>query len=179
LTLTPLELMRQLVAERAELPPTAVRDETRLLKDLHLNSISVSQLIVEAARRLGLPPPVSPTDYANATVGQVAQALEDLLRISSASPDSSRHRSHRSSQPPGIDSWIRAFTVELVERPLFGKSVSSIRAEGKSQGSWRVIATSDHPLADPLRQAFTCIQGQGVVLCLPRHPDERHVSLQL
>src|SRR6185295_941424 len=44
-----LDLLRHLVAGRTELPPTAIRDEDRLLGDLHLNSITVSQLVIEAA----------------------------------------------------------------------------------------------------------------------------------
>ena len=56
-------------------PLASVQDGSRLLSDLHLNSISVGQLVVEAARRLGLRPPSSPTDYARATVAEVAEAL--------------------------------------------------------------------------------------------------------
>jgi enediyne polyketide synthase len=44
----PIELIRRLVAERAELPASAVRDESRMLSDLHLNSITVGQLVSEA-----------------------------------------------------------------------------------------------------------------------------------
>ena len=40
-------------AERAELPPSSVGDDSRLLGDLHLNSITVSQIVVEIAGRLG------------------------------------------------------------------------------------------------------------------------------
>ena len=46
----PIELIRRLVAGRAELPAAAVRDESRMLSDLHLNSITVGQLVSEAAQ---------------------------------------------------------------------------------------------------------------------------------
>ncbi|HEV2765806.1 MAG TPA: acyltransferase domain-containing protein, partial [Pyrinomonadaceae bacterium] len=49
---SPLELVRRLVAERAELSVSTVRDDSRLLDDLHLNSITVAQLVAEASRRL-------------------------------------------------------------------------------------------------------------------------------
>src|SRR6185369_15390962 len=49
---SPLDSLRRLVAERAELPVSAVTAESRLLADLHLNSISVGQLVAEAARQL-------------------------------------------------------------------------------------------------------------------------------
>ncbi|HEV3074086.1 MAG TPA: SDR family NAD(P)-dependent oxidoreductase, partial [Thermoanaerobaculia bacterium] len=120
----PIELLRGLVAARAELPASAVRDDSRLLSDLHLNSITVGQLVVEASRQLGLGPPASPTDYALATVAEVAAALAER-----AHPDLARGGAGASgvgldSDPEGpagvagIDSWVRPFRVDLVERPL-------------------------------------------------------------
>ncbi|MCP2732006.1 SDR family NAD(P)-dependent oxidoreductase, partial [Symplocastrum sp. BBK-W-15] len=112
-TNSPLEIVRQLVAERSELPVSAIKDNNRLLSDLHLNSITVGQLVGEAAKRLGLSPPIAPTDYANATITEVVQALEELVTTgSSISIDESKQ------VPSGVDAWIRTFTVELVEKPL-------------------------------------------------------------
>ncbi|HET7041949.1 MAG TPA: phosphopantetheine-binding protein, partial [Gemmatimonadales bacterium] len=157
-TTTPNDLLRQLVAERAELPAEAVRDDSRLLSDLHLNSISVGQLVVEAARRLGLRPPASPTDYARATVAEVAEALSQQAPLGTAEVNRA---------PAGVDTWVRPFTVELVERPLApgGKT--------EAAGSWRVIATPGHPLAP----ALSTLPGSGIALCLPREVNERHPGL--
>ncbi|MGK7945173.1 MAG: type I polyketide synthase, partial [Microcystaceae cyanobacterium] len=55
-----LEVVRQLVAQKTELPIETIENGHRLLGDLHLNSISVSQLVIEAARQLDLSPPHSP-----------------------------------------------------------------------------------------------------------------------
>jgi enediyne polyketide synthase len=162
---TALELVRRLVAERAELPTSAVSDEHTLLGDLHLNSITVSQLVVEAARSLGLPPPVAPTEYARATVAEVAAALEEL--------DASGASAHAEQHPSGVDSWIRSFTVELVEQPLDGG------AELPGRGVWNVFAPDGHALASPLRDAFARCGGGGTVVCLPPETDERHVALLL
>jgi len=120
----PIELLRGLVAARAELPASAVRDDSRLLSDLHLNSITVGQLVVEASRQLGLGPPASPTDYALATVAEVAAALAERARPDLARGGAGASREGISSDPAepagvaGIDSWVRPFTVDLVERPL-------------------------------------------------------------
>jgi enediyne polyketide synthase len=160
-------LIRQLVAERAELPVSAVRDDDRLLGQLHLNSITVGQLVAEASRRVGLPPPVAPTDYADATVSQVACALEELARTREATPAAAEERF-----PPGVDSWIRGFTVALVERPLARRPASA------GEGTWRVLAPPGHPLAVPLTEALPGGRG-GVIVCLPRDADERHLGLLL
>lgn len=160
-----LELVRRLVAERAELPASAVRDEHTLLGDLHLNSITVSQLVVEAARGLRLAAPVAPTEYAHATVAEVAAALEDLNACGAHAPVE--------QNPSGVDSWIRGFTVELVEQPLSGET------ELTGLGVWNVFAPEAHPHASSLREAFARRGGGGAIVCLPPETDERHVSLLL
>lgn len=147
------------MAERAELPPTAIQDESRLLSDLHLNSISVGQLVAEAARRLGLKPPSSPTDYSRATVAEVAQALQEQEALSGVVtvPD---------AVPAGVDTWVHAFHVAWVPRTL-RPSVS------QQEGSWKIVAPAGHPLAgvEPA--------GSGVLLCLPPDPGEDDAALFL
>lgn len=161
--LAPLDVVRHLVAERAELPVESVAETSRLLGDLHLNSISVGQMVVEAARRLGLRPPASPTDYAQATVAQVAQALADLGQLAPAAGEPG-------SVPPGVDSWVRPFTVELVPGDLPRRPRSTV----EGPGSWTFFASDPWPalLAGRLR-------GSGVALCLPPEPDEEQAGLFL
>jgi enediyne polyketide synthase len=157
-----LELVRKLVAERAELPVSAIKPESQLLSDLHLNSITVSQLVAEAARQLNLPRPVSPTDFADAKVSEVALALEERKAIGIASRGDEVDRF-----PPGIDSWVRPFRVELVERAL------PQRSPPKKKGRWQVLATPADPFGESLRRKFAaCEAGSGIVVCLPPEPDE-------
>ncbi len=162
---SPIDLLRQLVATRAELPESAVREDSRLLSDLHLNSISVGQLVVEASRQLGLEPPVSPSDYAQATVGEVARALAE--KREQAGSDG---RAGREEEPAaGVDSWVRAFTIAWIERPLperGGKRTSA------TPGIFQVIAPENHPLAGRL-SALLATSGPGVAVGLPPAPDVR------
>ena len=170
-----LEVVRALVAERAELPAAAVREDDRLLADLHLNSITVGEIVARAARRLRLPPPASPTEYAGATVAGAARALDEQVRTRAASgagnPDDAEAPA---AGPPGVRPWVRAFTVELVERPL-PRSISPTASGG---GGWRVLAPDGHPLAAPLATLLPR-DGGGVAVCLPPDPDERHLPLLL
>lgn len=161
-----LTLVRQLVAARLELPLAAVRDEARLLSDLHLNSISVSQLVAEAARQLALPVPVSPTDFADVTVGDVAQTLAEIARTGGAAAEQEK-------LPAGVDAWVRSFSLEWVARPQPRRQIIT------GTGPWQVITPPDHPLDGSLEQAFARLDGGGVVVCLPPEPDERHLSLLL
>ncbi len=168
---TPLDLVRQLVAARAELPAVAVKDDSRMLSDLHLNSISVGQLVAEAARRLNLPPPVGLTDFANATVAKVAQALEQLAQTRAGrTADESHHA------PAGVDAWIRPFTVEWIEQALPALNTS---AQLPPSGQWKLFMPEDHPLGRSLRAAFAAAPGAGVIVCLPERADESHLKLLL
>jgi enediyne polyketide synthase len=166
---SPLELFVRLIAERAELPPSAVRSSHRLLSDLHLNSITVTRLVAEAARRLGLPRPVAPTLYADATIGEVAEMLSRQLR---AGPQLQEPETE--GPPAGFGTWVRPYTVEQVERPL------PRRAAPEAAGAWQVFAPRGYPFAETLRRAFAaCGSGAGVVVCLPPEPDEAHVKCLL
>lgn len=164
-----LDLIAQLVAERAELPLSAVKHDSRLLSDLHLNSITVSQIVAEAVRRLGLPRPISPIDFADASVADISRWLDEQLRTGQSATMSTTD-----SLPPGIDSWIRPFKVELVERPR------QLRPRLVETKSWQVISPPEHPLADSLRRGLEeCRAGGGVLVCLPSEPDEDVIRLLL
>lgn len=167
-----LDMVKQLVAERAELPVSAIQAESSLLDDLHLNSIVVGQLVAEAAKFYGLPRPSAPQDYATATVGEIARALETLRETGGEA-----YSDETNQHPPGVDSWLRAFTVELVDRPA-AKS-RQVRSEN---GAWQVFAPpQNYALAEPLRRAFEQLDGDGdgCVVCLPPEPDESVVELLL
>jgi enediyne polyketide synthase len=165
----PLEVVRQLVAERLELPVATIENESRLLDDLHLNSISVAQLVAEAARRLDLPPPPAPTHYANATLSEIAGAMEAAARAGGANSTANTE-----TLPSGIDEWVREFSVEFVERAL------PRREEPSGQGDWRILAPPDHPLKDAVQRSFAHSNaGRGGVVLLPPEPDESHIDLLL
>jgi len=157
-----LETFRQLVAARAELPVSAVTAESRLLADLHLNSITVGQLVAETARRLGLPPLVGITDFANQTVGRAAAALDELTRGRGVAADPIK-------QPPaGVDAWVRPFVFDWVPAPLDARAELARRNVSRSDmAGWQVIAAESHPLFDSVRQAAQQLPGAGVIVLLP------------
>jgi enediyne polyketide synthase len=161
-----LELVIQLVSERAELPASAVEADSRLLSDLHLNSITVGQLVAEAARQLHLPRPISPTDFADARVSEVAQAFEEQLALGAQSQGEPVD-----TLPAGIDSWVRAFRIELVERAL------PRPLPANSAGCWQVLGSPYDPFVESLRKKFAaCEAGKGIVVCLQPEPDEAIVA---
>lgn len=161
-----LELVRGLVANRVELPSSAVKDDHRLLDDLHLNSIVVGQLVTEAAGRMGLSPVVAPTEFADATVAEVARALEELART-----DEGGGAGELDRLPPGLDTWLKLFTVDLNEQ------AAASPQEAQGGGKWEVIALENDPVAPVIKQKLTDWGREGVVVCLP--PDAGIESIPL
>lgn len=161
-----MERLRQLVAARVELPAEAVRDDSRLLDDLHLSSITVGQLLGQAARELGLPASQAPTSFATATLRELASALDELRETGHDGDAAGDER------VAGVDSWVRPFRIELAPVPV------PARATTEPDGTWRVYAWDGHPLAEPLRRALAAGGvGDGVLACLP--PDCQESDLEL
>ncbi len=168
-----LELVREIVAARTELPVSAIRDQSRFLADLHLNSISVGQLVAETARRLELPPVLVPTDFSGATVLELAEALDILAR-----PGSFRPAEEPDSIPNGVDAWTRPFVIDWVEAQL--QRLNGVHTPATpGTNSWRIIAPNADSLADILRKEFLRCGGSGVVVFLDGATEEDAISALL
>jgi enediyne polyketide synthase len=151
-----LEALLNLVAQRTQLPLSAIKPEQRFLTDLHLNSITISQIVLEAASQLSLPAPATPTEFTNATLAETAGVLEGLRAQAPETPTE--------KYPPGVDSWIRVLGIELVEKPLH-------RAPAKSHGNWEVVGAESH-FHDLLREEFQSVSGTGMICCVPGELNE-------
>lgn len=148
-----LAVLRRLVARRTQLPLEMILPENRFLDDLHLNSISISQIVLEAAAQSGSVPPVSPAEFTNATLAETAEILEqNLQRATSRS---------QQKHPAGAESWIRTLGVELVEKPLRS-------AQRRGAGQWEVLAEEQSPFTLLLAQQVEFVSGRGIVCCVPR-----------
>lgn len=161
---SPLETVRNLIAQHVELPPMAVREDHRLLSDLHLNSIAVAQIVAQAARQLGAPAPVMPTGFANATVATLTEALVETGRNA---PE------QREPLPAGLSSWVRCFAVEWI-----GESGPAHSRMPVGVSDWRIVMPGDHPLKEAVLQAFSK-PGSGVLLCVPPGAADDQASLLL
>lgn len=147
-----LEALCRLVAKRTQLPLEMILPENRFLDDLHLNSISISQIVLEAAAQSGSVAPVSPAEFTNATLAETAEILEQ-----------NRHRSvvrNEQKYPAGAESWIRTLEVELVEKPLRP-------AQRRGAGQWEVMAMEQSDFTQSLAQQFECVSGRGIICCVP------------
>ncbi len=162
-------VLRQLVAARAELPLEMVGEDSRLLDDLHLSSITVSQVVNQAAQQLGVPPSRLPTNVATATVREVAEAMEALIGTGLAEDLT------QPTSVPGVDTFIRAFAVDLVEAP------TPAPGAGEANAGWQLFGGHTDPRAEQARQVLAGGGvGGGVLVWLPADctPEQLEPALQ-
>jgi enediyne polyketide synthase len=115
-----MQVLREVIATRADLPVDVVTPESRLLRDLHLNSITVAHLVGEVAQRLGIPSLTAPTQFANASIAEVARALADLRNTGGAA-------ARNNDVPAGVAEWVRTFAIEHVSEPFTKRSATAPR----------------------------------------------------
>ncbi|NBE51894.1 type I polyketide synthase [Streptomyces boluensis] len=162
-----LDVLRALVAERAELPPELVNDDSSLLDDLHMSSITVGQIVNQAATKLGLATAHVPTNFATATVAQLAEALESLA-------ETSQDGDGAAALVSGAAAWARAFSVDHDVLPI------GPAAPGQAGGSWQLFADAAHPFAQDLKQALENAQvGSGVLVALAPDCPQDHIEQAL
>jgi len=125
------------LAAALELDPAAVAPDARLLADLHLTSLAVTQLASETARDLGRALPAAPLALAGATVAEFAATIAGLPPADAT------------AVPPaaGVAAWVRAMGTHLTPRPVpQGPRVAR---------RWEVVGDlARHPLADAIRAGF-------------------------
>jgi enediyne polyketide synthase len=150
-----LETLRRLVAHRTQLPLETILPENHFLDDLHLNSISISQVVLEAAAQSGSLAPISPAEFTNATLLETAEILE-RNRHRAIFPSEQKH-------PAGAESWIRTLGIELVEKPLRPRS-----ARRTGLGQWQILAIKPSDFTQSLAQQFESLSDRGIICCVPR-----------
>jgi len=163
-----LQILRRLAAERAELPIDSVQPDSHPLDELHMSSITVGQIMNQAARELGVSAPMVTSAFATATLVDLAQALDELA-------DTALPGDADADLPPeGIGPWVRSFSVELIEhdRPA--------RVAAQADGTWEIFSPPRHPLSRALSHALGAAKlGDGVALLLPRECGAEHAGLML
>ena len=159
-----VEILCHLVAQRTELPLSAITPESRFLDNLHLNSITISQIILEAAAQLDLSPPAAPAEYTNASIRQAAEALEQMGQLAPAGA-AEKH-------PQGVEPWTRVLGVEYVEQPRRP-------AHSSKAGKWEILALDGSPLSRRLEKESGRLAGDGLLCCVPAQRDERTAAFLL
>jgi enediyne polyketide synthase len=162
------ELLRQLMAERVELPADSLGAGTHPLDDLHLSSITVGQIVNDVTRQLSRPTLAATANFATVSLGELAQLIDNLA-------DTEQEGQQAAAQLPGVADWVRPFALDYVEQPRAVR-----RPVGAGTATWSVYAPPGHRLAQPLLAALARAGiGDGVLLCLPDECTESDAGLFL
>jgi enediyne polyketide synthase len=150
--------VRKVLAEHTGLPAWTFEDSSRMSSDLHLNSITVSEIVIRLTTARGIRAPVDSTEYANASVGEIAAALDLLAEAGAAG------RGDPTAAPPGVAGWLRDFAVvRIPARPL-------VTADRRRPGTWEGFGASP-PDAGHLVQRLNAEPcGSGVLVWIGADP---------
>ncbi len=165
---TTIELLMQLIATRTELPLTTLQPQKRLLADLHLNSISVGELVVAASQLLKIAPPAATLDYSNVTIAELAEGLQAIQKEGGLANNQLEHT------PQGVDNWVRAFILNKKPSPL-----RTVQHSFKGDGSWQCFSSDPKINMETLLETLKAVGGVGVLLYLPSEFKESDIALVL
>lgn len=163
-----LTVLRELTAERVELPIDAVDESMNPIDQLHLSSITVGSIVALACKRLGVPAPTVTSAFATSTLKELAALIDDLRTGDNGEGHAQKPRID------GVAPWVHAFEVELVETQA--PSVGT----GGEKGSWRLFAPQENAVAsDVISRLEASGVGPGVLLWLEDAEVEPHLNLML
>ncbi|WP_018252961.1 type I polyketide synthase [Salinispora mooreana] len=153
----PLNQLCAHLATELELPVTSIAPATRLLGDLHLNSLRIARTVAAVASALGRQPPSAPLSLAEATVAEAAEVLAQLP----AADD-------EEEPVQGVAPWVRLFRHDWVPVENTVMATSGVR--------WRVEA----PVGHPLHAVFPAVSEQTAAshgLAVALGPDDGPVEV--
>ena len=131
----PLAVVLSALARETGLQAERIGADDRFLDALHLNSLSVTRVVVAAARMLKLRVPLAPTEFANATARQVADALTEIQLLGSDSQE-------QPQRIAGVRPWVRPYAVAWVKAAVRGGKSAAVQ--------WSRVSLGD-PLPASLR----------------------------
>jgi enediyne polyketide synthase len=130
-------------------------------------------VVNSVAQQIGIEPSVTPTNFATATLGELAETLESLRD----SADSDAPAAAATTAAPvvtGAADWVRAWRVDLDERPA-----PEVTGD-EDRGAWKVHAPEEEGFATALRAALEGAGvGTGILVVLPADCAEEDLAVAL
>lgn len=159
-----VDILRQLLADRVELPVATITGSTSPLDDLHMSSITIGQVVNDALRALNKAPSSGAPTFATSTVDEIAGLLDQLDDAGDSAND--RH-------PGGLGPWVSGFVAEPARTRLRKPPATKPQA----QDGWVVIGPASpfsRQLTDTLAAAGV---GAGVLAALDQSPLTQRLEL--
>ncbi len=116
----PLTVALHAIAHETGLAASKIGADDRFLDTLHLNSLAVTRIVTSAARALGTRVPSTPTEFANATARQLAEALAELRAFAG-------NLQEIDQRIVGVRPWVRTYGMQWADAQVRAKRDTAIR----------------------------------------------------
>ena len=113
-----LKMLVELVVEQTGFPADTISADAQLLDDLNLDSIKSAEVVAQVAKQLGVQGEVDPSAFANASLGEVAAALEELAGVGTKTVSSTPSQSALSSAAPSVAPSAVPSTTSTATAPV-------------------------------------------------------------
>jgi enediyne polyketide synthase len=146
------DTLLQIISNKTELPLESLSPSMSLLSDLHLSSIAVAQIAIEAAKSLDKIPLLTPTSVSTKTIEQLAAVLAESSSV--------EHAPEMSPVIGGVDNWVGIAVVE--SQPAFPRAGGA--ATPLATGNWTIEGATSrkaHAIAIALAEKLS---GDGILL---------------
>jgi NAD(P)-dependent dehydrogenase (short-subunit alcohol dehydrogenase family)/acyl carrier protein len=107
------KILINLIVEQTGYPPESINSDAKLLDDLNLDSIKSAEIVAQTAKQISLEGQVDPSLFANATLQEVATALQEFKETGSFTSGDFVH-TVEASFPELIAPWVRNYVIEYV-----------------------------------------------------------------
>ncbi|MBU0969740.1 MAG: SDR family NAD(P)-dependent oxidoreductase [Proteobacteria bacterium] len=159
-----IDRLRRIIANQTGLPAWSLQENSRMLSDIHLNSITVSSIVGRFYAASGFLPPINPTEFANASIVEIVTALEQLIESGAGRLDD------QSIIPSGIGAWVRYFGTVLVPAPQL-----NLR-QAPFPGTWEGYGCLTFREKKMLTLLNSGSHGNGVIIWVDKIPDTTIIS---
>lgn len=159
-----IDRLRQIIANQTGLPVWSLQENSRMLSDMHLNSITVSLIVARLYASSGLLQPINPTEFANASIIEIATALEQLEESGAGK------LADRSKMPGGIGAWVRYFQMVSVPAPPLEQRHDLF------QGKWEGYGALTPNEEEVLKRLNAEPHGNGVIIWIREIPDTNIIT---
>jgi len=114
-----VQLLLDLIELNTGFPQDTLSAELRLLDDLNLDSIKAGELVATAAQQVGVSGELDPSQFANATIAEIAKTLQEALdssqpQLTARQTKPKTIKSITTAPIPEEASWVRNFKVDYI-----------------------------------------------------------------
>ncbi|MTJ81254.1 MAG: SDR family NAD(P)-dependent oxidoreductase [Telmatospirillum sp.] len=171
------DVLRRIMSEITGLPAWTLQGSSRMLSDLHLNSITVGEIINRFTATLGRRPVADPTLFVNASVEEIRAAVE------AQPPAGDPAGTGPDNAPAGLEAWVRFFEVARHPAPAPGDPAppdpSAAEPSGGGRRAWTILGRGAGDVESLGKRLAAAGQDGGVLVWLPADPGKEDAALLL